>query len=98
MYYKNCAICNAAEVIIVMFYNSDQDTSIYFIFVILFNTQISFGNVKGRMVIDEHNYNRVSPLLPCAVAKGLAQGMAADLFLYFYRFSSVSYHTIHLIA
>ena len=41
---------------------SDQDAPIYLIFVILFNTQISFGNVKGRMVIDEHNYNRVSPL------------------------------------
>ena len=77
---------------------SNQDAPIYFIFVILFNTQISFGNVKGRMVIDEHNYNRVSPLLPCAVAKGLAQGMAAEHILYFYRFSSDSYHTIQLIA
>ena len=77
---------------------SNQDASIYLVFIILFNTQISFGNVKGRMVIDEHDYNRISPLLPCAVAKGLAQGMTADLFLYFYGFSSVSYHTIHLIA
>ena len=77
---------------------SNQDTSIYFIFVILFNTQIPFGNVKGRMVIDERDYNRISPLLPCTVAKGLAQGMAADLFLYLHSFCGTAYHAVYLIA
>ena len=77
---------------------SDQDAPIYLIFVILFNTQISFGDFKGRMVIDKHDHYRVSPLFPCTVAKGLAQGMAADLFLYLHRFCGTAYHAVYLIA
>ena len=58
---------------------SQTDFFKYLILVILINSKIPFCDLIGRMVIDIHQHGRGHTLLPGVIAKGLAQGMAADM-------------------
>ena len=58
---------------------SQTDFFKYLILVILINSKIPFCDLIGRMIIDIHQHGRGHTLLPGVIAKGLAQGMAADM-------------------
>ena len=49
----------------------------YLVNIILLNTKLAPGNLVGGMVKDLHQHGRLHALLPCMVAKGLAQAVAA---------------------
>ena len=58
---------------------SQTDFFKYLILVILINSKIPFCDLIRRMVIDIHQHGRRHTLLPGVIAKGLAQGVAADM-------------------
>ena len=53
---------------------------IYLIPFLLFDSQISFCNLIGGVVVQIHQHGGRRPLLPCVIAKGFAQRMTADVF------------------
>ena len=50
----------------------------YRIFVFLFNSEITLGDLIGRMIINFHQNSRRSPAFPGMVAKSFSHGVTTD--------------------
>lgn len=53
----------------------------YVVFFFLYDSEIAFRDLIGRMVVDHHEHDRGYALFPCVIAKCFAQGVAADVFV-----------------
>lgn len=70
----------------------------YSVFVILVDTQITPGDLKGRVIEDAHQHGGRYALLPCIIAEGLAQRVAADIAAKSHHFRRVADNPIGLIS
>ena len=53
----------------------------YVVFFVLDDSEVTFGDLVGGMVVDHHEHDRGNALFPCVIAKCFSQGVAADVFI-----------------
>lgn len=70
--------------------------AVYFVLVVLLDAQVTFCDGERGMIENDHDHNRITALLPCVVAKGLAQRMAADVSLDANRSRGCGDHAVRL--